>query len=94
MANTSEEQQENPCGDFGPTQQFAFVWFVVVIAIGCVATWGFSVLDRFMWENDAEFVLDYDEYTENRVAVTSIPSERVDPRAHGDLATAAESSAE
>ncbi|MBL7662044.1 hypothetical protein JNK13_04745 [bacterium] len=72
---------EDPCGEFGPTQRWALVWFVAVLAIGSFATYTFSQTDRWMYDNNAEF-LDYQAYRENRNAIYSLAAERVDERAH------------
>ena len=81
------EETENPCGSFGPTQFWAYVWFVSVLVVGCAMTFVFATIDREMYDTGAD-PLDYNAYQENRAALSSIPSERNDPRSHGDLRTA------
>ncbi len=76
----------DPCADFGPTQRWALFWFVAVLLGGVTIVYKFASIDRWMYDNNAEF-LDMKQYKENRVAQTSIPSESIDPRSQGDLST-------
>jgi len=76
----------DPCGTVGPTQRWAFVWFFSVIAIGSSLVFGLSRIDRFNYDTKGVY-LDYDKYRENRKAIVSIPSERVDKRAQSLFST-------
>ncbi|MCB0346066.1 MAG: hypothetical protein KDD66_13175 [Bdellovibrionales bacterium] len=83
------ESAGDPCGDFGPTQKYALVWFFCVILGGVLLTMKLASIDSWMYANNGEF-LDYQQYRENRRALTTIPSERVDPRQMGSIVTAEE----
>lgn len=69
----------DPCGEVGPVQRWAFVWFFVMVLCGGMLTYRLATIDRWMYDNNGER-LDYDAYRENRSATTSIGSERIDPR--------------
>lgn len=77
----------DPCGSDGPTQWWALVWFMVALVGGMYLTYRLAVLDHWMYTHDAE-VLDYEAYSENRKAFSSVPSEITDTRMRGDLHTA------
>ena len=84
MAASSNEQVVDPCGEFGPTQKWAVVWFFSVIIIGATAVYHLSKVDRMMYDTNAEF-FDYGAYRENRKAQSSLRGDSFDPRSHGDL---------
>lgn len=78
------------CGDWGPEQNWATIWFVVVVLIGIIATLWFSGIDHYMYVTDAE-VIDYRAMRENRMASTLVGSGNKDSRSSGDLASVRES---
>ncbi len=88
----SSEDSLDPCGEFGPTQRWALVWFFGAIAIGAFLTVKLATFDRGYYDSDG-YVLDYDVYAENRGAFTSVGTERVDPRARGSYGAAAKRAA-
>ena len=77
----------DPCGDYGPTQRWATVWFFAVLAIGMVAVFIFRNTDYFMYHTNAEFY-NYSAFQEARQAQYNIRSDSVDERSQGDYATA------
>lgn len=83
----SHENIENPCGEFGPTQKWAVVWFFSVILIGIGAVYTLRNTDYYNYKTNGEF-FNYSAYRENRSAATSIASDSIDPRSHADLASA------
>lgn len=84
MATSSDKNlTEDPCGEFGPTQKWAVVWFLSILVIGSIAVWQFSKIDRRMYDSNAEF-FDYGAYRENRLSQASLRGDSVDPRSHGD----------
>ncbi len=83
------EKSEDPCAEFGRTQKYALVWFFCVILGGVLLTAKLSNIDHWMYAHNGEF-LDYDQYRENRQALTTVPSERVDPRQKGSIDVAIE----
>lgn len=87
-SNNPATQIVDPCAEIGPNQRWAFVWFVAILIIGTVATVKFAGMDKWMWEHNADW-MDWDKYKENRVAHTTIPSERNDRGSEGDYASAA-----
>jgi len=80
------EKSDDPCGNFGPDQRWAVVWFIAIIFIGSGLTYTLSRIDRKNFDSKGVY-LDYDKYRENRVSGTSIGSERTDSRATSLLAT-------
>lgn len=82
----SPAEVADPCGEFGPTQKWAVVWFCSVIVLGAVFIWNLSKIDRMMYDTNAEFY-DYGAYRENRQAQASLRGDSFDPRSHGDLAS-------
>lgn len=80
QADLAAIEDIDPCAAFGPTQRWALVWFVASILIGITLVCVLSRVDRFNYDTKGIF-LDYDQYKENRRAITSIPSEEIDPRA-------------
>ncbi len=93
MTDASEGAQEveqgviDPCGEFGPAQRSAVVWFVVTLIGGVLLTARLSGIDAWMYATNAQ-VLDFEKYKENRAAFTSLASERSDPRSRGDIGSA------
>ena len=87
MTEVSQSELENPCGDTGPVQRWAVVWFLSVIVLGTIGVCKLSKVDRWMYDYNAE-VLNYDKYEENRRAFTNVPMGDNDPRAFGGLAVA------
>ena len=85
MKNQSE-QLKDPCGEFGPAQKWAVVWFIAVIIFGSVMTYQLSKIDSHLYHTNAEY-LNMADYKENRLSQTTIASERFDPRAHGDYSS-------
>lgn len=83
----STKEIADPCGEFGPTQRWALVWFFAAIAFGSFLTFKLACFDRGYYDSDG-YVLDYTAYSENRSAATTIGVERVDPRARGTYSTA------
>ena len=77
----------DPCSDFTFVQRNALIWFFCAIALGLIVTVKFSAMDRWMYDNNAEFI-DTKALKENRVASGSIRSETLDPRQGGDLVNA------
>lgn len=75
---------DDPCGEIGPVQRWAFVWFFSVIAIGLTLAYVLCGIDRRLYATNAGF-LDYVSYRDNRRAATSIASDGVDERALGTL---------
>lgn len=75
----SEENIKDPCGEFGPTQFWAVVWTVCVIAIGSFMTYKLACIDSRQYETKGEY-LNIPALKQNRRATTSIASERVDSR--------------
>lgn len=90
MASTTEASTtvQDPCAEFGPNQRWALVWFLAIVFGGIVLVTQFARMDSWMWENNADF-MDWKAYKENRIAHTTIPSERTDHRSAGDYSTAA-----
>ena len=72
-------KETDQCGEFGATQRWAFVWFFAILLIGSSLVFGLSRIDRMNYDTKGVY-LDYDKYRENRNAIVSIPSERVDKR--------------
>ena len=81
MASNTAVNSEDPCGEFGPVQRWALVWFVLAIAVGITMTIVLSRVDRFNYDTKGVY-LDYNKYRENRLSTTTIGSERNDPRAN------------
>jgi hypothetical protein len=89
--NMSEHSSvTDPCGEYGPTQRWAIVWFFSVIALGLALIYTFRNTDAYMFHSNAEF-FHYDTYRESRVAQASIGSDTVDERSRGDYVTAVSS---
>jgi hypothetical protein len=84
---SNHTQQMDPCAQFGPVQKRALVWFVVIILIGSALVCKLARVDRWMYDNNGEF-LNYKAYKDNRTAATSVASEPSDPRMFSDLNTA------
>jgi|GEM_PF-5228766 len=76
----------DPCGDFTSVQRNAIIWFVTVVALGLFVVSRFTMMDRWMYDNNAEFH-DPAALKENRYATGAIQSERLDPRQGGDMMT-------
>lgn len=70
---------EDPCGEFGDTQKWAAVWFVVLTGIGVALTVFLAQRDRWMFDNNGE-LLDNVAYRENRLTSTSLKGETFDSR--------------
>jgi hypothetical protein len=83
----ASSNSNDPCAEFTSVQRNALIWFVVVIGLGLFLTTRFALIDRWMYDNNAEF-LDPAAKKENRYAQGAIQSERLDPRQGGDLMTA------
>lgn len=79
----------DPCGEFGPTQRAALVWMIGSIAFGIFLTAFLAAYDGYLYESKGRW-LDYQKYSENRKALSSIPSEGSDPRALATSRVAAE----
>lgn len=75
---------EDPCGEIGPDQRWAMVWFVVVVIIGACATYTLTRIDRKNYDTKGQF-FDYEAYRQNRLATTTIGSDTKDPRASSML---------
>lgn len=89
MAAASEESTpvHDPCGEFGPVQRSAVVWFLVMTIGGMLLTARLCGIDAWMYANNAQ-ILDFDKYRENRAAFTSLPSESGDARSRGSYGAA------
>ncbi len=87
MSGHPSHNQKDPCGDFGPDQRWAVVWFFAILIIGLTAVVKLRDTDAYNYATNGEF-FDYAKYRSNRVSQTYMASEGVDERAHGDLATA------
>lgn len=86
---SEQTTQLDPCKEFGPSQKKALIWFFAVIIIGAALTWRLSKVDRWMYDNNGEY-LNYEAYRDNRNAATSVAMEPGDPRKYGDITTARE----
>lgn len=84
MAN--DQNLEDPCAEFTPVQRNAYIWFFGALILGGFLTYRFAVIDRWMYDNNAEFI-DVAAHKQNRHAAASLESERIDPRQGGDLVT-------
>jgi hypothetical protein len=80
-------ESNDPCGASGPTQRWAYVWFLGVLLVGIPLTLQLASIDRWMYDNNGE-VLDYQAYRENRTAQTNLRSESIDDRQNGELSAA------
>lgn len=69
-------------GPWGATQTWAVIWFCAAIAIGSSLTFLFNGIDFFMYSTNAQ-VLDFDKYSENRKATTSLTTDSLDSRSKG-----------
>ncbi|MBP9837648.1 MAG: hypothetical protein KBC84_02940 [Proteobacteria bacterium] len=83
-ADKSNSECLDPCGDFGPDQKWAVVWFFAVVLIGIFAVTVLRNTDYYNYTHNGEFY-DYEAYKSNRLSATSIASENVDERAHKSL---------
>ena len=81
------ENLKDPCGDFGPDQRYAVVWFFAVIIIGLAAVFTFRNTDAYNYATNGEFY-DYAKFRANRVSQTHIASDGVDERSNGNLSHA------
>jgi len=88
MSETSSHL--DACGEYGPTQRWAVVWFFSVIIIGLTAVAVLRNTDYFNYTSNGEF-FDYAAYRSNKVGSLYIGSEEVDSRAHGDYASVTQS---
>ena len=70
---------EDPCGAFGPDQKRAMIWFFAVLIGGICLVFKLSNIDKWMYTTGGD-LLNYTDYRENRLAATSIGSEKIDPR--------------
>ena len=82
----AEGALQDPCGEFGPTQRWALVWFFSVIVLGVAVVCTLRFTDYYNYINNGEF-FDYNAYYENRASQTHIPTMADDSRMHADLAT-------
>lgn len=87
MASETHAPGYDPCGEFGPTQRWALVWFIGVLLGGSALVAVLASIDNRMYTSGAEFI-DWNRYRQNRTASTTIGAERIDPRTVGDIATA------
>ena len=87
MADNSNKYEVDPCGDFGPTQRWALVWFCAVLIGGSLFTYKLASTDRWMYDNNAQY-LEMDSYKENRTAATTIIRDAGDSRAQGSYGVA------
>ncbi len=76
----------DPCASFGARERWAAVWFVSVVLVGSVLTYSLAKIDRFNYDTKGVY-LDNAQYRENRLATTSIGSEKLDPRARSILSS-------
>ena len=76
---SSNSNSGDPCGGFGPDQKWATVWFFIMLIGGSCLVYKLSSIDHWMYTTGGD-LLNYTDYTENRLAATSIGSERIDPR--------------
>ena len=74
------ETEVDACGTIGKDQIAAFVWFFGALVVGCLMVVVLSRIDRNNYDSKGIY-LDNEQYKENRRAIVSIPSERVDSRA-------------
>ena len=88
MSEHNAHEVEDACAEFGPVQYRALVWFFSVILIGMGLTYTLRMTDLHNYMTNGEY-FDNDAYRENRLSSTSVASEPMDERAHGDLPTAA-----
>ena len=80
LAELSALEEVDHCAGFGANQRWALVWFLGSLVVGGSMVFVLSQVDRFNYDTKGVF-FDYDQYRENRKAITSIPSEEIDPRA-------------
>ena len=85
MSNSSAPLKD-ACGDYGPNQRWAAVWFFGVLIIGLIAISTLRNTDFYNYSTNGEFY-DYAAYRSNKVGALYIGSDAVDERAHGDLAS-------
>lgn len=83
----SSADHRDPCGDFGPTQRWALVWFCAVIAIGASVSYTLCQIDSTMYATNAEF-FDYAKYKDNRYSAIRIKGDGYDERAHATVTDA------
>ena len=77
----------NPCGEFGPTQRWALVWFFGAIIIGTTFAYVMAFTDFYNYSVNGEF-FKYDSYSANRFGQNGIQSDSLDPRSDGRMPTA------
>jgi hypothetical protein len=82
----------DPCGEFGPTQKWALVWFLGVLVLGTMFVNFLMRTDRHMYRTGGD-PLDYAAYTENRVAQYTIPRDVIDERRWTEVAGSKETRA-
>ncbi len=80
MANTEELTADN---------RFAFIWFFGALIVGIFLTMKFSAIDRAFYDGEIK-ILDEGKFHENRLAGTTLSSERIDPRQLSSYANAVE----
>lgn len=78
----------DPCGEFGPTQRWATIWFFAVIAIAVGAIYTLRNTDYYNYRTNGEF-FNYDSYRQNRFGQNGIRSDSLDARADGRYGRAA-----
>lgn len=83
-SHSSSAELHDPCGEFGPTQRWALVWFISVIAIGIAVSYTLCQIDARMYATNAEF-FDYFKYKDNRYSAIRIEGDGFDERAHATV---------
>ncbi len=84
--SSSVSNSGDPCGSFGPDQKRAVVWFFAMIIGGTCLVYKLSAIDLWMYTTGGDLINNKD-YRENRLAATSIGSERIDPREANSMIT-------
>ena len=79
---------QDPCGDVGPTQRWAIVWFFAVLLFGLGLVFTLRNTDHYNYMTNGEF-FDYNAYGENRFTSAKMHGDSPDERSQGDYATAA-----
>lgn len=72
-------EKTDPCAEYGWNQRTAIVWFFSVLFLGLALGFVLMSIDRGFYDSKG-YVLKFEDHQENRVASSSLASERQDER--------------
>jgi hypothetical protein len=92
--NSTHMLEGNETAKWGKDQNWAVIWFLLVLVLGTIFVSFLTKIDSWMYHNEGRVevlgvkLFDDEKYAANRKAGFSIPSERSDDRARGSLSHA------